>query len=175
MKPCYAWHRDRRRETKMKIKRESQFTLALMAVSFAAAVYALTKWDFKTALVPVLCGAAIFILCFFQLMKELKGGETKSTQIMDSGFDKDKSTERENLLSAVKYFGILGALYISIYIIGIYPSIGLFVLLYLLASREVSAAKSIIVAAVVVGVVYIIINEVAQEALPDPLLYRLVG
>jgi hypothetical protein len=158
----------------MKINRESQFTLALMAVSFAAAVYALMKWDFKTALVPVLCGAAIFILCFFQLMKELKG-ETKSTQIMDSGFDKDKSTERENLLSAIKYFGILGALYISIYIIGIYPSIGLFVLLYLLASREVSAAKSIIVAAVVVGVVYIIINEVAQEALPDPLLYRLLS
>ena len=158
----------------MKINRESQFTLALMAVSFAAAAYALMKWDFKTALVPVLCGAAIFILCFFQLMKELKG-ETKSTQIMDSGFDKDKSTERENLLSAMKYFGILGALYISIYIIGIYPSIGLFVLLYLLASREVSAAKSIIVAAVVVGVVYIIINEVAQEALPDPLLYRLLS
>src|SRR5918999_5512931 len=174
MKPCYGWRRDRRRETKMKINRESHFTLALMAVSFAAAVYALMKWDFKTALVPVLCGAAIFILCFFQLMKELKG-ETKSTQIMDSGFDKDKSTERENLLSAIKYFGILGALYISIYIIGIYPSIGLFVLLYLLASREVSTAKSILVAAVIVGVVYIIINEVAQEALPDPLLYRLLS
>ena len=60
-------------------------------------------------------------------------------------------------------------------IIGIYPSIGLFVLLYLLASREVSAAKSIVVAAVIVGVVYIIINEVAQEALPDPLLYRLLS
>ena len=146
----------------------------MIAISFAAGVYAFVKWDFKTALVPVLCGAAIFILCFFQLMKELKG-ETKSTQIMDSGFDKDKSTERENLLSAIKYFGILGALYISIYIIGIYPSIGLFVLLYLLASREVSAAKSIIVAAVIVGVVYIIINEVAQEALPDPLLYRLLS
>jgi hypothetical protein len=49
------------------------------------------------------------------------------------------------------------------------------VLLYLLASREVSAAKSIVVAAVIVGVVYIIINEVAQEALPDPLLYRLLS
>ena len=94
---------------------------------------------------------------------------------MDSGFDKDKSTERENLLSAIKYFGILGGLFISIYIIGIYPSIGLFVLLYLLASGEVSAAKSIVFASVVVGVVYVIINEVAQEALPDPLLYRLLS
>lgn len=159
----------------MKIKRESHFTIALMAVSFAAGVYAFMKWDFKTALVPVLCGGAIFILCLFQLIKELKGGETKSSQIMDSGFDKDKSTERENLVGAIKYFGILGGLYISIYIIGIYPSIGLFVLLYLLASREVSAAKSIVVAAVIVGVVYIIINEVAQEALPDPLLYRLLS
>jgi hypothetical protein len=158
----------------MKINRESHFTIALMAVSFAAGVYAFMKWDFKTALVPVLCGGAIFILCLFQLIKELKGGETKSSQIMDSGFDKDKSTERENLLGAIKYFGILGGLYISIYIIGIYPSIGLFVLLYLLASREVSAAKSIVVAAVIVGV-YIIINEVAQEALPDPLLYRLLS
>ena len=160
---------------KMKINRESHFTISMMAISFAAAVYAFMKWDFKTAVVPVLCGGVIFILCFFQLIKELKGGETKSSQIMDSGFDKDKSTERENLMGAIKYFGILGGLYISIYIIGIYPSIGLFVLLYLLASREVSTAKSIVVAAVIVGVVYIIINEVAQEALPDPLLYRLLS
>lgn len=156
----------------MKIKRESHFTVAMMFVSFAAGLYAFMNWDFKTALVPVLCGGAIFILCFFQFIKELKGGETRTSQIMDSGFDKDKSTERENILGAIKYFGVLGGLYISIYIIGIYPSIGLFVVIYLLASREVSAAKSIVVAAVIVGIVYIIINEVAQEALPDPLLYR---
>ena len=159
---------------KMKIKSQSYFTIAMMVVSFAAAAYALAKWDFKTALVPVLCGGVIFILCFFQLLKELKGGEAKSSQIMDSGFDKDKSTERENMFGAMRYFGILVGLYISIYVIGLYPSIGLFVLLYLLASREVSAAKSIVVAAVIVGVVYIIINQVAQEELPDPLLYRLL-
>ena len=93
---------------------------------------------------------------------------------MDSGFDKDKSTERENIAGAIKYFGILGGLYLSIYIIGLYTSIGLFVFLYLLASREVSAAKSIVFAAGIVGVVYIIINEVAEEALPDPLLYKLL-
>ena len=156
----------------MKINSESYFTISMLSVSFAAGVYALMKWDFKTALVPVVCGGAIFILCFFQLIKELKGGETKSSEIMDSGFDKDKSTERENMVGAIKYFGILGALFISIYIIGLYPSIGLFVILYLLASREVNAAKSMAFAAVIVGVVYIIINEVAQEALPDPLLYR---
>jgi|SRR5688572_18226159 hypothetical protein len=159
---------------KMKINSDSYFTIAMLSVSFAAGAYALMKWDFKTALVPVVCGGAIFVLCFFQLIKELKGGETKSSQIMDSGFDKDKSTERENMVGAIKYFGILGALFISIYIIGLYPSIGLFVVLYLLASREVSAAKSIAFAAVIVGVVYIIINEVAQEALPDPLLYKLL-
>jgi hypothetical protein len=159
---------------KMKIKSESYFTISLMAISLAAGVYAFMKWDFKTALVPVLCGGVIFVLCFFQFIKELKGGETKSSQIMDSGFDKDKSTERENMVGAIKYFSILGALFISIYIIGLYPSIGLFVVLYLLASREVSAAKSIVFAAVIVGVVYIIINEVAQEALPDPLIYRLL-
>ena len=158
----------------MKINSDSYFTLSMMAISLAAGVYAFMKWDFKTALVPVVCGGAIFILCFFQLIKELRGGETKSAQIMDSGFDKDKSTERENIVGAIKYFGILGALFISIYILGLYPSIGLFVVLYLLASREVSAAKSIVFAAVIVGVVYIIINEVAQEALPDPLLYRLL-
>jgi len=158
----------------MKINSDSYFTLSMMAISFAAGVYAFMKWDFKTALVPAVCGGAIFILCFFQLIKELRGGDTKSAQIMDSGFDKDKSTERENIVGAIKYFGILGALFISIYIFGLYPSIGLFVVLYLLASREVSAAKSIVVAAVIVGVVYIIINEVAQEALPDPLLYRLL-
>jgi hypothetical protein len=158
----------------MKINSDSYFTIAMLSVSFAAGAYALMKWDFKTALVPVVCGGAIFVLCFFQLIKELKGGETKSSQIMDSGFDKDKSTERENMVGAIKYFGILGGLFISIYIIGLYPSIGLFVVLYLLASREVSAAKSIAFAAVIVGVVYIIINEVAQEALPDPLLYKLL-
>ena len=79
------------------------------------------------------------------------------------------------MVGAIKYFGILVGLYISIYIIGIYPSIGLFVVLYLLASGEVSAAKSILVAAAIVGVVYFIINEVAQEALPDPLVYRLLS
>ena len=158
----------------MKINSDSYFTIAMLSVSFAAGAYALMKWDFKTALVPVVCGGAIFVLCFFQLIKELKGGETKSSQIMDSGFDKDKSTERENMVGAIKYFGILGGLFISIYIIGLYPSIGLFVILYLLASREVSAAKSIAFAAVIVGVVYVIINEVAQEALPDPLLYKLL-
>ena len=158
----------------MKINRESYFTILMMAISFAAGLYALVKWDFKTALVPVLCGAAIFILSFFQFIKELKGSDTKGSQIMDTGFDKDKSTERENMVGAIRYFGILGGIYISIYIIGLYASIGLFVLLYLLASREVSGAKSIVFAGVVVGVVYIIINEVAQEALPDPLLYRLL-
>jgi hypothetical protein len=156
----------------MKINSESYFTISMLSVSFAAGAYALIKWDFKTALVPVVCGATIFILCLFQLIKELKGGETKSSEIMDSGFDKDKSTERENMVGAIKYFGILGALFISIYIIGLYSSIGLFVVLYLLASREVSAAKSMGFAAVIVGVVYIIINEIAQEALPDALLYR---
>ena len=158
----------------MKINSDSYFTISLLSVSFAAGVYAFSKWDFKTALVPVVCGGAIFILCLFQLIRELKGRETKRSQIMDSGFDKDTSTERENMLGAIKYFGILGVLFLSIYIIGLYPSIGLFVILYLLASREVSAAKSIVFAAVIVGVVYIIINEVAQEALPDPLLYKLI-
>jgi len=156
----------------MKIKRESYFTISLIVISFAASTYALTKWDFKTALVPGLCGGAIFILCFLQLIKELKGGETKSSQIMDSGFDKNKSTERENIVGAIKYFGILGGLYISIYIIGLYSSIGFFVFLYLLASREVSVPKCLVFAAVIVGVVYMIINEVAQETLPDPVLYN---
>ena len=89
----------------------------------------------------MLCGGGIFILCFFQLIKELRGQETKTAQIMDTGFDKDKSTERENMVGAIKYFGILGGLYISIYIIGMYPSIGLFVVLYLLASGEVERGK----------------------------------
>jgi hypothetical protein len=159
---------------KIKIKNESYLTISMMLISFAAGAYALVEWDFKTALVPVLCGGGIVILCFFQLLKELKGGETKSSQIMDSGFDKDKSTERENMLGAIRYFGILVGLYISIYIIGLYPSIGIFVFLYLLASREVSAAKSIAVAAVIVGIVYVIINQLAQVELPDPLLYRLL-
>ena len=159
---------------KIRVSSQSYLTIAMIIVSLAAGAYALLKWDFKTALVPVLCGAGISILCFCQLLKELKGGETKGPQIMDSGFDKDKSTERENLLGAIKYFAILGGLFISIYVIGLYPSIGLFVLLYLLASGEVSAVKSIVVAAVIVGAVYIIINQVAQEELPEPLLYRLL-
>jgi hypothetical protein len=159
---------------KMKFNRESYFTILMMAISFSAGFYAFVKWDFKTALVPVLCGAVIFILCFFQLFKELKGSETKGSQIMDTGFDKDKSTERENIVGAIKYFGILGGIFIGIYMIGLYLSIGLFVLLYLLASREVSGAKSMVFAVVIVGVAYFIINEVAQETLPDPLLYRLL-
>jgi hypothetical protein len=61
---------------------------------------------------------------------------------MDTGFDKNKTTERENMVDAIKYFGILVGLFISIYIIGIYPSIGLFVVLYLLSSGEVSPVKS---------------------------------
>jgi hypothetical protein len=158
----------------MKIKNESCFTTFMMVISFAAAVYAFANWDFKSALVPALCGGGTFILCFFQLVRELKGKKATSAQIMDTGFDKDKSTERENMLGAIKYFGILGALYLSIYIIGLYPSIGFFTLLYLLASGEVTLAKSIAFAAAIVGVVYVIINEIAQEGLPDPLLYRLL-
>jgi hypothetical protein len=157
----------------MKINNESYFAIFMMVISGAAAVYALANWDFKSALVPALCGGGTFVLCSFQLFRELKGKKTKkSAQIMDTGFDTDKSSERENMLGAIKYFGILGAIFISIYIIGIYPSIGLFVLLYLLASGGVSLAKAAAFAAAVVGVVYIIINEIAQEALPDPLLYR---
>jgi hypothetical protein len=49
------------------------------------------------------------------------------------------------------------------------------VVIYLLASGEVSAAKSIVFGAALVGVVYFIFSEVAQEALPDPLLYRLLS
>ena len=158
----------------MKIKSESYFTIALMAIALSAGVYALLKWDFKTALIPVLCGGAISVLCFFQLLKELKGSVTETARIMDFGFDKDQSTERENLLGAIKYFAILGCLYVSIYIIGIYVSVGFFVLIYLLASNQVSATKSILFAAIVVGVVYFIINEIAQEALPDPLLYKIL-
>jgi hypothetical protein len=160
---------------RMKIKSESYFTIALMAIAFAAGVYALLKWDFKTALVPVLCGAVISVLCFFQLLREFKGSVTDTGRIMDFGFDKETSTERENVLGAIKYFCILGGLYVSIYIIGIYFSVGLFVLIYLLASNEVSAPKAIVFAAVVVGVVYFIINEIAQEALPDPLLYKFLS
>ena len=52
---------------------------------------------------------------------------------------------------------------------GIYPSMGLFVALYLRASGEVSATKSIVFAADIVEAVYFI-SEVAQEALLDPLL-----
>jgi hypothetical protein len=159
----------------MKIKNESYFTILMMAISFAAAAYAMTQWDFKTAVVPALCSGGTFILCSFQLFRELRGKKTKTAQIMDTGFDKDKTTERENMVGAIKYFAILAGLFISIYIIGIYPSIGLFVVLYLLASGEVSAVKSIVVAAAIVGVVYFIISEVAQEALPDPLLYRLLS
>ena len=159
---------------KMKIDNKSHFTISMMVLGLVAGAYAFVNWDLKTAVVPGLSGGGIFVLCFLQLIKELRGSETQSSQIMDTGFDKDKSTERENIVSAIKYFGILGGLYISIYIIGLYLSIGLFVILYLLASREVSVAKSSVFAAVIVGVVYIIIEEVAQEALPDPLLYRLL-
>ena len=58
---------------KMKINNESYFTIALMAVSFFAGVYAFMQWDFKTALVPVLCGGVIFILCLFQFIKRAQG------------------------------------------------------------------------------------------------------
>ena len=159
----------------MKINNDSYFTIFMIVISFAAAAYAMTQWDFKTAVVPALCGGGTFILSSFQLFRELRGKKTKTAQIMDTGFDKNKTTERENMVGAIKYFGILVGLFISIYIIGIYPSIGVFVVLYLLASGEVSLVKSIVVAAAIVGVVYFIISEVAQEALPDPLLYRLLS
>ncbi len=152
--------------------RQSIFTAILMAVSLAAVITAL-NWDFKTALVPVICGGVVFTLCFFQLLRELRGKEAKGTQIMDSGFHKD-ATDRENMLGALQYFGWLVGLYISIWILGIYPSIGLFVVLYLLASRQVSLVKSVAVAAVIIGVVYVIINQIAQEQLPDPLLYEIL-
>jgi hypothetical protein len=50
----------------MKIKNESYFTVFMMVISFAAAAYAITQWDFKTVLVPALCGCGTFILCSFQ-------------------------------------------------------------------------------------------------------------
>lgn len=154
----------------MKIK-QSIFTILLMMVSLFAIIIALA-WDFKTAVVPVLCGGTVFALCFFQFMRELKGSEAKSAQIMDLGFDKEKTTERESALGAIRYFGWLIGLYISILLIGLYPSIGIFVILYLLASRQVTVVKAVIMAVIIVGVVYVVINEIAQETLPDPWLYQ---
>jgi hypothetical protein len=52
----------------MKINNESYFTIFMMMLSLAAAVYAIANWDFKSALVPAICGSATFVLCFFQLL-----------------------------------------------------------------------------------------------------------
>lgn len=154
----------------MKIKAQSFFTIFFVAVSLFAVVVAL-HWDFKTALVPVLCGGIVCILSFIQVMKELKGSKTDK-QIMDSGF-KQETTVREINWGAIRYFGWLVGLYLSILIIGLYPSLALFVFLYLLASRQVSIVSCGTMAVVVAGIVYLIISQLAQHTLPDPWLYRL--
>ncbi len=156
----------------MKIKGQSFFTLFFFAISVFAIIVALT-WDLKTALVPILCGSIVGTLSFIQLIKELKGSITGKAQIMDSGFKKE-TTARETIMGAIQYFGWLLGLYLSILVIGLYPSLVLFVFLYLQSSRKVSVVKSIAIAAVTVGVVYIIINQLAQEALPDPWIYKLL-
>ncbi len=156
----------------MKIKGQSFFTLFFVAISLFATVYSL-NWDYKTALVPILCAGVVCILSLIQLVRELKGSITRKAQIMDSGFKKE-TTARQSILGAIQYFGWLLGLYLSILVIGLYPSLALFVFLYLQSSRKVSVVKSIAMAAVTVGVVYIIIDQLAQEALPDPWIYKLL-
>lgn len=156
----------------MKIRGQSFFTIFFVAISLFATVYSL-NWDYKTALVPFLCGGTVCILSFIQLVKELKGSKTGKTQIMDSGFKKE-TTARQSILGAIQYFGWLLGLYLSILIIGLYPSLALFVFLYLQSSRKVNVVKSITMAVVTVGVVYIIINQLAQETLSDPWVYKLL-
>ena len=154
----------------MKIKGQSYFTLFFVATSLFAIIVALT-WDFKTAVVPFLCGGIVFVLSLIQFVKEVRGIKTDK-QIMDSGFKKE-TTARQSILGAIQYFGWLLGLYLTILVIGLYPSLALFVFLYLQLSRKVSVAKSIAMAAVTVGVVYLIIDQLAQESLPDPFIYRL--
>ena len=156
----------------MKIKGQSFFTLFFFAISLSAIIIALT-WDYKTALVPILCGGIVGTLSFIQFIKEVKGSITGKTQIMDSGFKKE-TTAKQSILGAIQYFGWLLGLYLSILVIGLYPSLALFVFLYLQSSGKVSVVKSIAMAAVTVGVVYMIISQLAQEVLPDPLVYRLL-
>ena len=155
----------------MKIKGQSFFTLFFFAISLFAIIIALT-WDYKTALVPILCGSIVGTLSLIQFIREVKGSITRK-QIMDSGFRKE-TTARESILGAIQYFGWLLGLYLSILVIGLYPSLALFVFLYLQSSRKVSVAKSVAMAGVTVGVVYMIISQLAQEVLPDPWIYRLL-
>ncbi|MFB3886307.1 MAG: hypothetical protein ACE144_13870 [Thermodesulfobacteriota bacterium] len=156
----------------MKIKGQSFFTLFFVVISAFAIIVALT-WDYKTALVPILCGLIVGTLSFIQFIKEIRG-TTGKAQIMDSGFKKETTT-RQSILGAVQYFGWLLGLYLSILVIGLYPSLALFVFLYLQSSRKVGVVKSIVVAGVIVGVVYVIISQLAQEVLPDPWIYRLLS
>jgi len=155
----------------MRIKEQSFFTAFFVGISLFAIIVAL-NWDFKTALVPILCGGIVCILSLIQLVKELKGTKADK-QIMDSGF-KQETTVREINWGAIRYFGWLVGLYLSILIIGLYPSLALFVFLYLRASRHVGVVRCVTMAVVTAGIVYIIINQLAQQTLPDPWLYRLL-
>ncbi len=156
----------------MKFRGQSLFTVFFMMLSLFAALVALT-WDFKTALVPVFFGGAVFILSSLQLVKELRGSKTESTQIMDAGFRKGMTT-RELVLGSVQYFGWLIGVYLGILVVGMYLSILFFIFLYLQTSHKVSVPKSLLLAVVTVAVVYVLINQIAQIVLPEPYLYRLL-
>lgn len=108
-----------------------------------------------------------------QLVTELKETKKEDTRIMDTGYKKEM-TDREIILGGLKYLGWLMGVYLGILIIGLYPSLILFIILYLQASRKVSVVVTLVWTAATVGVVYFIMTQIAQGMLPDPLLYRLL-
>jgi len=156
----------------MKFKGQSVVTIIFMIISSFAAVVAL-EWDFKTALAPFSCAVVAFILSSALLVKELKGTKTGNAQIMDVGFRKDVPA-RQVMLGSVQYFGWLVAVYIGILVIGMYPSFLLFVFLYLQMSRKVGVVVSVVLAGATAAVAYIVVSQIAQVALPEPYLYRLL-
>lgn len=156
----------------MRIKGKSILPAFFMIICLFAVVVAL-NWDWQTGLLPIICGGGGFLLSFFQLVNELKETKKEDTRIMDTGYKKDMA-DREILLGGLQYLGWLMGVYLGTLVIGLYPSLLLFIILYLQASRKVSVFKTLLWAAVTVGVVYIIINQVAQEMLPDPWIYELL-
>jgi len=156
----------------MRLKGKSLLTAFFMIVCLFAVMVSL-KWDWATGLLPILCGGAGFLLSAVQLVTELKETKKEDTRIMDTGYKKEM-TDREIILGGLKYLGWLMGVYLGILIIGLYPSLILFIILYLQASRKVSVVVTLVWTAATVGVVYFIMTQIAQGMLPDPLLYRLL-
>lgn len=149
--------------------------LLLVLVAFVYLLVVSRGWPLSAALLPTLAAGTGLPLLLVHIYRRFRTVSGPTRQILDIGFTEEGLTSQQVRARTVQMLGSMVALFLGIWLVGFHIALPLYVFLYMVKWGESSIWAAGLTAAIFLGILVGLYDNVIHTSWNEPVLQSLLG